>query len=83
MRQGKHFLVAIKNSLEVERLSIPSLHMSDGSMGARAELAENEWKNTGPPDDFGSSLPCNSAVASTWNRALAGKEGEVLGEEAC
>lgn len=66
----------------VDRLSIPPLHMSDGPMGVRAEFADNEWKNTGTTDDFVSYLPCNSAVASTWNRSLAAKEGEVLGEEA-
>lgn len=66
----------------VERLSIPPLFMSDGPMGVRAEFADNEWRNTGTTDDFVSYLPCNSAVASTWNRELAGKEGEVLGEEA-
>lgn len=27
-------------------------------------------------------LPCNSAVASTWNRELAYEAGKVLGEEA-
>jgi len=66
----------------VERLAIPPLVMSDGPMGVRAEFADNEWRNTGTTDDFVSYLPCNSAVASTWNRALAKKEGEVLGEEA-
>ena len=66
----------------VERLSIPPLFFSDGPMGVRAEFADNEWGNTGTTDDFVSYLPCNSAVASTWNRELAGEEGRVLGEEA-
>lgn len=66
----------------VERLSIPSLSMSDGPMGVRAEFADNEWRSTGTTEDFVSYLPCNSAVASTWNRRLAEKEGKVLGEEA-
>ena len=66
----------------VERLSIPPLFFSDGPMGVRAEFADNEWRNTGTTDDFVSYLPCNSAVASTWNRELAGEEGRVLGEEA-
>ena len=51
-------------------------------MGVRSEFADNEWRNTGTTDDFVSYLPCNSAVASTWNRELAGEEGRVLGEEA-
>lgn len=65
----------------VERLGIPSLYMSDGPMGVRAEFADNEWRSTGTTDDFVSYLPCNSAIASTWNRKLAGRAGEVLGEE--
>lgn len=66
----------------VERLSIPPLFMSDGPMGVRAEFANDEWKNVGTTEDFVTYLPCNSAVASTWNKDLAKKTGEVLGEEA-
>ena len=66
----------------VERLDIPPLTMSDGPMGVRAEFADDEWRNVGNTDDFVSYLPCNSAVASTWNRKLAEKCGSVLGEEA-
>lgn len=36
----------------------------------------------GNSDDYVSYLPSNSALASTWNRKLAGKCGQVLGEEA-
>ncbi len=66
----------------VPRLGIPALHMSDGPMGVRAEFANDEWRNVGTTDDFVTYLPCNSAVASTWNRTLAEKMGSVLGEEA-
>lgn len=55
----------------VERLGIPPLFMSDGPMGVRAEFADNEWQNTGTTDDFVSYLPCNSAIASTWNPKVA------------
>ncbi|MGN0167299.1 MAG: beta-glucosidase [Acetatifactor sp.] len=65
----------------VERLGIPPLFMSDGPMGVRAEFADNEWRSVGTTEDFVSYLPCNSAIASTWNRRLAGRAGEVLGEE--
>lgn len=65
----------------VERMDIPSLYMSDGPMGVRAEFADNEWRNTGTTDDFVSYLPCNSALASTWNRELAHAAGHTLGEE--
>ena len=66
----------------VERLDIPPVYMSDGPMGVRAEFADAEWRSIGTTEDFTSYLPCNSAIASTWNRELAGKAGQVLGEEA-
>ena len=66
----------------VARLGIPPLYMSDGPMGVRAEFADHEWRNTGTTDDFVSYLPCNSAIASTWNQKLAEEAGAVLGEEA-
>lgn len=66
----------------VERLGIPSLKLSDGPMGVRFEFEDNSWKVIGHSDDFVSYLPCNSALAATWNRELAYKLGVVLGEEA-
>lgn len=66
----------------VERLGIPALHFSDGPMGVRPEFVNNEWKLVGNTDDFVTYLPCNSAVASTWNRELSRAAGSVLGEEA-
>lgn len=66
----------------VERLGIPSLKMSDGPMGVRMEFADTEWRAVGNTDDYVTYLPSNSAIAATWNRELAGKAGEVLGEEA-
>lgn len=67
---------------DVERLGIPGLKLSDGPMGVRQEFQNNDWLPIGNSDDFVTYLPCNSAVASTWNRALAGRMGQVLGEEA-
>lgn len=66
----------------VERLGIPPLFMSDGPMGVRAEFADDEWRSVGTTDDFVSYMPCNSAVASTWNPEIAMQAGEVLGAEA-
>lgn len=66
----------------VERLDIPPLFMSDGPMGVRAEFADDEWRSVGTTDDFVSYMPCNSAVASTWNPDIAMQAGEVLGAEA-
>ncbi len=66
----------------VERLGIPALAMSDGPMGVRQEFEPASWKSVGNHDDYVTYLPCNSALASTWNRELARLTGEVLGAEA-
>lgn len=66
----------------VERLKIPPLIMSDGPMGVRNEFKNEEWIPSGNSDDYVTYLPCNSALAATWNRTLAHDLGQVLGEEA-
>ncbi len=66
----------------VERLKIPPLKMSDGPMGVRSEFENAAWSSIGLSDDFVTYLPCNSALAATWNRELAYQLGKVLGEEA-
>lgn len=67
---------------KAERLGIPALVTSDGPMGVRAEFLPDRWLPAGHNDDQVSYLPCNSALASTWNRTLAVDMGHVLGEEA-
>lgn len=66
----------------VERLGIPPLVMSDGPMGVRHEFEPSQWKTKGLSDDYVTYLPCNSALASTWNRDLSYEMGSVLGAEA-
>ena len=66
----------------VERIGIPPVVTSDGPMGVRAEFMKDRWIPSGNNDDNVSYLPSNSALASTWNRALAHDMGNVLGEEA-
>lgn len=66
----------------VKRLGIPPLVMSDGPMGVRQEFEPDRWIESGNNDDFVTCLPCNSALAATWNRELAEKTGSVLGAEA-
>jgi beta-glucosidase len=66
----------------VERLRIPPLKMSDGPMGVRSEFENASWNSIGHSDDYVTYLPCNSALASTWNPELAYRLGKVLGEEA-
>ena len=65
-----------------ERVGIPSLRMDDGPMGVRAELHNDRWMPLYNTRDYVTYLPSGSAVASTWNTALAHATGEVLGEEA-
>lgn len=66
----------------VEWLGIPPLKMSDGPMGVRQEFYPSSWQTVGHTDDYVTYLPCNSALAATWNRELAYETGSVLGEEA-
>lgn len=66
----------------VDRLGIPPLVMSDGPMGVRQEFEPASWEAINLSDDYVTYLPCNSALASTWNRKLAFEMGSVLGEEA-
>lgn len=66
----------------VERLGIKPLKMADGPMGVRNEFPDNSWVPFGFSDDYVSYLPSNYALASTWNRELAYKEGQALGSEA-
>lgn len=65
-----------------ERLGIPPLKMSDGPMGVRQEFHPASWVPVGNSDDAVSYLPCNSALAASWNREFAAATGSVLGEEA-
>lgn len=51
-------------------------------MGVRQEFLPSQWKAVGNHDDYVTYLPCNSAIASTWNREIAYEIGSVLGEEA-
>lgn len=66
----------------VQRLGIPEWSMSDGPHGVRAEINRHDWNYAGWTNDSATYLPSGTALAATWNRAIAYKRGEVLGEEA-
>jgi beta-glucosidase len=66
----------------VPRLNIPSVSFSDGPCGVRQDFEPDKWCAKGTSQDYVSYLPCNSAIAATWNAELAEESGSVLGEEA-
>ena len=57
----------------VERLGIPALKVSDGPSGVRGDSLIGRRSL---------SLPCGTAVGSTWNPPLVGRLGGVLAAEA-
>lgn len=65
----------------VERLGIPPFTFSDGPMGVRINFEPDKWMPCGAGADKVTYLPCNTALAATWNREVARKTGEVLGKE--
>jgi beta-glucosidase len=69
-------------STGVPRLNIPEWHLSDGPHGIREEIQRDSWNPAGWTDDASTCFPTATALAATWNPALAQLEGEALGEEA-
>lgn len=66
----------------IKRLGIPEWALSDGPHGVRAEINRQNWGYSGWTTDSATSFPPGTALAATWNPALAFKQGLVLGEEA-
>lgn len=66
----------------IKRLGIPEWALSDGPHGVRAEINRHDWSYSGWTTDSATSFPPGTALAATWNPALAYKQGLVLGEEA-
>ncbi|MBO3748858.1 glycoside hydrolase family 3 protein [Streptosporangiaceae bacterium NEAU-GS5] len=58
----------------VPEIGLPSLTMSDGPIGVRGRL----WT----PDDPSIALPSPTALAATWDPALARRAGNLLAQEA-
>lgn len=73
---------ALFSSAGVPRLGIPELTSDDGPLGIREELMRSDWKPARWTTDSATFLPNGSAIAATWNPAMAYKYGVVLGEEA-
>lgn len=61
------------HTASVERLGIPALRLSDGPSGVRGP------RFTG---DTSVCVPCGTALAATWDRALVERVGGLLGDQA-
>jgi beta-glucosidase len=66
----------------VERLGIPSWHMSDGPHGVREEIKPHVWEAAGWTTDSCTYFPTGTALTATWNPELAYRFGQGLGAEA-
>ncbi|SDT04087.1 beta-glucosidase [Mucilaginibacter mallensis] len=73
---------ALFSSGGVKRLGIPELTCDDGPLGVREEIKRFDWNSANWTTDSATFLPNGSAIAATWNPALANKYGVVIGEEA-
>ena len=66
----------------IQRLGIPEWALSDGPHGVRAEINRHDWNYAGWTNDSSTCFPPGTALAASWNPALASERGIVLGEEA-
>jgi beta-glucosidase len=73
---------ALFSSAGVPRLGIPELTCDDGPLGVREEIKRFDWASANWTTDSATFLPNGSAIAATWNPALANQYGVVIGEEA-
>jgi len=73
---------ALFSSGGVKRLGIPELTCDDGPLGVREEVLRFDWKSANWTTDSATFLPNGSAIAATWNPAMARQYGVVLGQEA-
>ncbi|MDR3296619.1 MAG: glycoside hydrolase family 3 C-terminal domain-containing protein [Prevotellaceae bacterium] len=66
----------------VPRLGIPENWMSDGPHGIREEVLWDEWYGAKWTNDSCTTFPALTALAATWNPAMAALYGKSIGEEA-
>ena len=77
LMSGKDFW----QTVDIERLGIPSAFLSDGPHGLRKQQAAAD--NLGLNESYKATcFPTASAVASSWNLELGRQIGEALGKEA-
>ena len=66
----------------VERLSLPDLQYADGPTGIREELETRSWNPLNWTTDSVTFFPTGTALAATWNKELALRYGQAIGNEA-
>jgi beta-glucosidase len=64
------------STVAVDRLGIPKVHVTDGPNGARGNSLPGMGGNPSV------CIPCGSALGATWDPALVGKLGALVGREA-
>jgi beta-glucosidase len=63
------------------RLGVPELQMSDGPCGVRMEINREDWNWANWKNDDMTYFPAQTALAATWDTALARQFGKALGQE--
>jgi beta-glucosidase len=63
------------STVEIERLSIPKIRVTDGPNGARGASLPGDGGNTSV------CVPCGSALGATWDVDLLRRVGVLLGQE--
>ncbi len=69
------------SSTGIPRLGLPELKSTDGPTGVREEVERDSWEPLNLATDSATFFPAGPALAATWNRDLAFRYGEALGEE--
>ncbi|WP_295655122.1 glycoside hydrolase family 3 C-terminal domain-containing protein [uncultured Mucilaginibacter sp.] len=73
---------ALFSSDGVKRLGIPELTCDDGPLGVREEVGRYSWTPLKLKTDSATYFPNGSAMAATWNPALAYQYGVTMAQEA-
>ena len=72
--------LSVWHTKPVERLGIPSIMMSDGPHGLRKQSGQSENLNISKSEPA-TCFPSGVGLASSWNKNLLKKVGEMLGME--
>ena len=67
-------------TLDIERLGIPSIFLSDGPHGLRRQAAKADHLGLNPSIPA-TCFPTAAAMANSWNEELGEEMGKALGRE--